>query len=90
MLESILCLLHPIMPFITEEIWQVLPGERPCASIMQADYPDGSGLPTDAVGAERMELVKAKENIGIRCQFCNERYELTIDECIIAWNTKVD
>ena len=35
---------------------------------------------------ERMELVKAKENIGIRCQFCNERYELTIDECIVAWN----
>jgi molecular chaperone Hsp33 len=37
---------------------------------------------------ERMELVKAKENIGVRCQFCNERYELTIDECIVAWNTK--
>ncbi len=56
-LEQLLRLLHPIMPFITEEIWQVLPGERPCASIMQADYPDGTGLPTDAVGAERMELV---------------------------------
>jgi molecular chaperone Hsp33 len=37
---------------------------------------------------ERMELVKAKQNIGINCQFCNERYELTIDECIVAWNTK--
>jgi valyl-tRNA synthetase len=56
-LEQLLRLLHPLMPFITEEIWQVLPGERPCASIMQADYPDGSGLPTDAVGAERMELI---------------------------------
>ncbi|MDG5469816.1 valine--tRNA ligase [Deltaproteobacteria bacterium IMCC39524] len=56
-LEQLLRLLHPIMPFITEEIWQVLPGQRPCASIMQADYPDGSGLPTDSVGAERMELV---------------------------------
>ncbi len=56
-LEQLLRLLHPIMPFITEEIWQVLPGERPCASIMQADYPDGSGLPIDAVGAERMEVV---------------------------------
>jgi molecular chaperone Hsp33 len=39
---------------------------------------------------ERMELVKAKENIGIRCQFCNERYELTIDECIVAWNQKAE
>ncbi len=56
-LEQLLRLLHPIMPFITEEIWQVLPGLRPCESIMQADYPDGSGLPTDSVGAERMELV---------------------------------
>jgi valyl-tRNA synthetase len=56
-LEQLLRLLHPIMPFITEEIWQVLPGQRPCESIMQANYPDGSGLPTDSVGAERMELV---------------------------------
>lgn len=37
---------------------------------------------------DRMELVKAKENVGINCQFCNEHYELTIDECIVAWNTK--
>jgi valyl-tRNA synthetase len=56
-LEQLLRLLHPIMPFITEEIWQALPGERPCASIMQAAYPEGGGLPTDAAGAERMELV---------------------------------
>jgi valyl-tRNA synthetase len=56
-LEQLLRLLHPIMPFITEEIWQVLPGQRPCDSIMQADYPDGAELPTDTVGADRMELV---------------------------------
>jgi valyl-tRNA synthetase len=56
-LEQLLRLLHPFMPFITEEIWQALPGERPCKSIMQAAYPDGTGLPTDPAGAERMELV---------------------------------
>ncbi len=56
-LEQLLRLLHPFMPFITEEIWQALPGERPAVTIMQADYPDASGLPTDSVGAERMELV---------------------------------
>jgi len=56
-LEQLLRLLHPFMPFITEEIWQVLPGERPCVTIMLAEFPDGSGLPTDAAGAERMELV---------------------------------
>ena len=37
---------------------------------------------------DRMELVKAQENIGINCQFCNAHYELTIEECIVAWNTK--
>lgn len=37
---------------------------------------------------ERMELVKKVEPVGIQCQFCNERYELSIEECIVAWNTK--
>ncbi|MCF7864456.1 MAG: Hsp33 family molecular chaperone HslO, partial [Kiritimatiellales bacterium] len=37
---------------------------------------------------DRMEIVKKGENVGIQCQFCNERYELTIDECIVAWNQK--
>jgi valyl-tRNA synthetase len=56
-LENLLRLLHPIMPFITEEIWQALPGARPTDFIMQAGYPTGEGLPRDAAGAERMELV---------------------------------
>jgi len=66
-LEQLLRLLHPFMPFITEEIWQALPGERPCASVMLADYPTGAGIPVDAAGAARMELVmevvKAIRNI---------------------------
>ncbi|MEN8255642.1 MAG: Hsp33 family molecular chaperone HslO [Verrucomicrobiota bacterium] len=39
---------------------------------------------------ERMELVKKNEPVGIQCQFCNERYELSIEECIVAWNRKND
>ncbi len=37
---------------------------------------------------ERMELVKKGESVGIQCQFCNDHYELSIDECIVAWNKK--
>jgi len=37
---------------------------------------------------DRMELAKKKEDVEIRCQFCNTLYALTIDECIVAWNEK--
>jgi molecular chaperone Hsp33 len=37
---------------------------------------------------ERMEVVKKNEPVGIQCQFCNERYELSIEECSVAWNRK--
>lgn len=36
-LDQFLRLLHPIMPFVTEEIWLHIAGERP--SIVVADYP---------------------------------------------------
>ena len=69
-LETALRLLHPIAPFITEEIWQKLPRpEGGPASIMIAAYPTSAALPagTDDV-AERelgfvMELVGALRNI---------------------------
>jgi valyl-tRNA synthetase len=37
LLEQILLLLHPVMPFVTEEIWQVFGDQRP--SIMVEPYP---------------------------------------------------
>jgi molecular chaperone Hsp33 len=37
---------------------------------------------------ERMEMVKKKEDVAINCRFCGERYVLTVDDCIRAWNTK--
>jgi len=39
---------------------------------------------------ERMELAQKKEDVEIRCQFCNTLYALTIDDCIAAWNEKPD
>ncbi|PLX95336.1 MAG: valine--tRNA ligase [Desulfuromonas sp.] len=56
-LERLLRLLHPITPFITEEIWQNLPGSRPVASIMLADYPQGEGLLQDEDATAKMEQV---------------------------------
>jgi valyl-tRNA synthetase len=39
LLDQVMRVLHPFMPFITEEIWQALPMERPSASIVIAPYP---------------------------------------------------
>ena len=38
---------------------------------------------------ERMEIVQKGEPLAIQCQFCNQRYELTINDCITAWNQKI-
>ncbi len=38
---------------------------------------------------DRMTIVKKDEPLGISCQFCNKRYELSIPECIAAWNEKI-
>ncbi len=67
-LERALRLLHPFMPFITEEIWQILPttvrsramgeGEREAAgSIMIAHYPVVDDNLIDAVIESDMQLV---------------------------------
>ncbi|WP_321532434.1 valine--tRNA ligase [uncultured Desulfuromonas sp.] len=56
-LERLLRLLHPITPFITEEIWQTLPGTRPVASIMLANYPQGESLLQDEDATAKMEQV---------------------------------
>ncbi|HZE21836.1 MAG TPA: class I tRNA ligase family protein, partial [Desulfobaccales bacterium] len=56
-LSAILRLLHPFMPFITEEIWQKLPGAS--GSVMVAPYPQpDSGLHNPDAEAE-LELLMA-------------------------------
>jgi len=66
-LEQLLRLLHPLMPFITEEIWQALPGKRPVASLMLASWPEAGVLPVDAARAQRMarimDVVRGIRNI---------------------------
>jgi valyl-tRNA synthetase len=59
-LEQLLRLLHPFMPFITEEIWQALPGSKPAPSIMLAPYPvpsDDCAFPAAAANMERVMAV---------------------------------
>jgi valyl-tRNA synthetase len=55
-LETALRLLHPIMPFITEEIWQKLPKEirGKAESIMISPFPKSDGKYIDAVVEQTM------------------------------------
>jgi valyl-tRNA synthetase len=57
-LETALRLLHPIMPFITEEIWQKLPGEIRGgeASIMISSFPRPDEKRIDAAIEQSMRL----------------------------------
>ena len=48
-------LLHPFMPFITEEIYQSLPHD--CESIMISSYPDAASIPAFAKESEDMARV---------------------------------
>ena len=56
-LEHLLRLLHPFMPFITEEIWQTLAGKKSASSIMLADYPQRKQEWDFREGAAEMALV---------------------------------
>ncbi|GAM08819.1 valine--tRNA ligase [Geobacter sp. OR-1] len=58
-LEQLLRLLHPFMPFITEEIWQALPGDKSVPSIMLASYPEYSPKIDFSAAAANMEKVMA-------------------------------
>ncbi|MGV1099080.1 valine--tRNA ligase [Thiovibrio sp. JS02] len=53
-LEHILRLLHPITPFVTEEIWHVLPGNR--TSIMVEPFPVADPAWEDQAAAASAEL----------------------------------
>jgi len=66
-LETGLRLLHPLMPFVTEEIWQNLPVEKSTRSIMVAPYPTPLSAwqnPQAEAEVERLVgLIRALRNI---------------------------
>ena len=58
-LEGALRLLHPFMPFVTEEIWQRLPKKRGSPrSIMIAPFPEANPRLIDAAAEAEMDLVE--------------------------------
>ncbi|MDN5279775.1 MAG: valyl-tRNA synthetase, partial [Clostridiales bacterium] len=64
-LDNALKILHPFMPFITEEIWQKLPGSE--GFLMQASYPevqsDLVNIPLEQEIGELMEAVRVIRNL---------------------------
>jgi valyl-tRNA synthetase len=74
-LHDTLILLHPFIPFVTEEIWHHMPGTT--GSIMKATYPQYSG---DAAGTGPGRQAEAKMEIlmGVISGIRNVRGEMNI------------
>ena len=66
-LDKILKLLHPFMPFITEEIWQTIPHDTDGKTVMLEQYPEYD--PSLDFPSEAGEMMKVMEAItAIRTQ----------------------
>ena len=72
-IEHALRLLHPFMPYLTEEIWQVLPVAKTTDSVMIAPYPVADAARHDAVAERAIDHL-----IGIVRSVRNIRSELGI------------
>ncbi len=59
-LESLLRALHPLIPFVTEEIWQNVASKLgiPAGSISTQPYPEHASIAADAATASRVEILK--------------------------------
>jgi valyl-tRNA synthetase len=71
-IDTSLKLLHPIMPYITEEIWQYLPGDR--KPLILAQWPTADARFKDADAEESMRLL-----IDLVVQVRNVRNEYKVD-----------
>jgi len=68
-LEALLRALHPLMPFITEEIWQrvapLVPGALSTASVMLAQWPQASTFAADGPAEREIEWLM-RVVLGVR------------------------
>ncbi|MBS1111926.1 MAG: valS, partial [Nitrospirae bacterium] len=55
--ETALALLHPVMPFVTEEIWQQIPGKKDVESLCIRRYPGTQDGIDDKEAEEKMRVV---------------------------------
>ncbi len=68
-LETTLRLLHPIMPFVTEEIWQQLPGTTGSISLVSYPVADESLLDPKAEAAISLLIESITALRGLRAEF---------------------
>ncbi len=54
-LDTLLRLLHPVMPFITEVLWRALTGAE---SLVLADWPQPSGADSDPIATQRIRGIQ--------------------------------
>src|SRR6185503_660142 len=67
-LDEILKLLHPFMPFITEELWAVAPGPKHDSALVLARWPKLDGLDDAKAEAEigwLIDLVTAIRSVRV-------------------------
>ena len=67
-LDGTLKLLHPFMPFVTEEIWQKLPGRDKPVSLMLAPWPTQEATIDDAAEKQMtaiMDVIKTVRNLRV-------------------------
>ncbi len=68
--EQLLKVLHPFMPFVTEELWQNLDDREDGDTIMLLDYPKAGKLDLDLIekGEDAKEIISFVRNIRAKFQ----------------------
>ena len=88
--DSLLRLLHPFMPFITEELWQHIVQRREGESIMYAPTPEASAIDADIITLmdHAKEVVNGIRNVRALKNIPNKE-ALTVN-VIGSWDTAQD